>query len=82
MLGNGKLNKLVDINFGCICIWETRYHVIFFYNKKKRSFESIDVQDNILNLMAIGEHADFFGLSFVNCGNYVNFKKIKQILQF
>ena len=77
VLGNGKLNKLVDINFGCICIWETRYHVIFFYNKKKRSFESIDVQDNILNLMAIGEHADFFGLSFVNRGNYLNFKKIK-----
>ena len=27
--------------------------------------------------MAIGEHADFFGLSFVNRGNYLNFKKIK-----
>ena len=41
--------------------------------EKKRSFESIDFQDNILNLMAIGELVDFFGLSFVNKTHYESF---------
>ena len=76
VLGSVKLNGLVDINVTCICNCEIRHHV-----QLKRRFQSFEFQDYFLNLTAIGIHDHFKELSFVNCGNYLNFKIVEQILQ-
>ena len=75
MLGSGELNGLANINFGCTYIWEIQYYV-----QLKRRFHSINVRDTFINLIPIGEHGDFRGLSFVNRINYFNFKNTEKIL--
>lgn len=44
VLGSGKLNWLININFDYICIWEIRHHVQIKI-KLKRQFQAIDVRD-------------------------------------
>lgn len=44
VLGSGKLNWLININFDYICIWEKRHHVQIKI-KLKRQFQAIDVRD-------------------------------------
>ena len=76
VLGSEKLNGLVDINFSCIYIWEIKYHVKLKKEISKHwcpsQFSEIDDSRRTRWLKE---------LSFVNCGNYLNLKKIKQILQ-